>query len=139
MDRYIGADAHASSCTLAVLSPSGKRLGSHVVETNASALIEVIRTIPGPRHLCLEEGTLAGWLHEVLAPHVQTLVVAAVSESRGQKSDQQDAFGLAESPRVGCRSTERCTQSPCGRGARVATSPSSVSARSRALLPEPCL
>ena len=41
MDRYIGLDAHASSCTLAVVGPSGKRLGSHVVETNARALIEV--------------------------------------------------------------------------------------------------
>ena len=46
MDRDIGLDAHATSCTLAVMSPSGKRLGSHVVETNAKALIEVIRTIP---------------------------------------------------------------------------------------------
>ncbi len=30
MDRYIGLDAHASSCTLGVLGPAGKRLGSHV-------------------------------------------------------------------------------------------------------------
>ncbi len=35
MDRYIGLDAHPSSCTLGVLGPGGKRLGSHVVETNA--------------------------------------------------------------------------------------------------------
>ena len=28
MDRYIGLDAHASSCTLGVLGPGGKRLGS---------------------------------------------------------------------------------------------------------------
>ena len=46
MERYIGLDAHASSCTLAVVGPSGKRLGSHVVETNARALIEVLRGIP---------------------------------------------------------------------------------------------
>ncbi len=59
MDRYIGLDAHASSCALGVLRPSGKRPGSHVVETNAKALIEVLHSIPGPRHLCLEEGTLA--------------------------------------------------------------------------------
>ena len=26
MDRYIGLDVHASSCTLAVVGPSGKRL-----------------------------------------------------------------------------------------------------------------
>jgi hypothetical protein len=43
MERYIGLDAHASSCTLAVVGPSGKRLGSHVVETNGRALIEVLR------------------------------------------------------------------------------------------------
>ena len=48
MDRYIGLDAHASSCTLGVLGPSGKRLGLHVVEMNAKALIEVLRSIPGP-------------------------------------------------------------------------------------------
>ena len=37
MERYIGVDAHASSCTLAVIGPNGKRLGSHVVETNEGA------------------------------------------------------------------------------------------------------
>ncbi len=41
MDRYIGLDAHASSCTLGVIGPSGKRLGSYVVEANAKALIAV--------------------------------------------------------------------------------------------------
>jgi hypothetical protein len=56
MERYVGLDAHASSCTLAVLGPSGKRLGSHVVETNAKALTEILRAIPGPWHLCFEEG-----------------------------------------------------------------------------------
>ena len=101
MERYIGLDAHASSCTIAVMGPDGKRLGSYVVETNAKALIEVIRSIPGHRHLCLEEGTLAGWLYEVLSPQVEELVVAAVRESRGPKSDQRDAFGLAEALRIG--------------------------------------
>jgi len=55
MERYIGLDAHASSCTLAAVGPSGKRLGSHVVETNARALIEVLRGIPRNRHVCVEE------------------------------------------------------------------------------------
>jgi hypothetical protein len=40
MDRYIGLDAHTSSCTIATIGQSGKRLQSHVVETNAKALIE---------------------------------------------------------------------------------------------------
>jgi len=101
MDRYIGLDAHASSCTLAVVTPKGKRVGSHVVETNARCLIEAVRQIPEPRHICLEEGTLAEWLHEVLSPHTEKVVVAVVSESRGPKDDRRDAFGLADDLRLG--------------------------------------
>ncbi len=40
--------------------------GSHVVERKARVLIEVLCSIPGPRHLCLEEGTRVSWLYEVL-------------------------------------------------------------------------
>lgn len=29
MDRYIGLDAYASNCTLGVVTPKGKRVGSH--------------------------------------------------------------------------------------------------------------
>ena len=101
MDRYVGLDAHASSCTVGVVGPSGRRLSSQVVETNARALIEVVRAVPGKRHLCLEEGTLTEWLYEVLEPHVQELVVVGVRESRGPKNDKLDAFGLAEQLRIG--------------------------------------
>jgi hypothetical protein len=66
MDRYIGVDAHASSCTLAVVSGSGKRLRTQVVETNARCLIGAVRQIMKPRHICLEEGTLSEWLYEGL-------------------------------------------------------------------------
>ena len=101
MDRYIGLDVHASSCTMAVVGPSGKRLNSYVVETNAKALIEVLRGVAGSRRLCMEEGTLAEWLHEVLEPHIKELVVTGVRKSRGAKSDKHDAFGLAEQLRIG--------------------------------------
>ena len=101
MDRYIGLDAHASSCTVAVIGPSGRRLASHVTETNARALISTIEAIPRQRRLCMEEGALAGWLHEVLAPHVQEIVVTAVPQNRGPKSDKRDAFALAEMLRIG--------------------------------------
>ena len=100
----------AASCTLGVLSQSGKRVGTHVVgihvvETSAKSLIALLDTIPGRKHVCLEEGTMAGWLYEVLSPHVEEVeeveerVVAGVEESRGPKSDKSDkldAFGRAE-------------------------------------------
>jgi transposase len=106
MDRYIGLDAHTSSCTVAVIGQSGKRLQSQVVETNASALINVIRAVAKDRHLCLEEGPHANWLYEVLSPHVQEIVVALVNESRGPKNDKLDAFGLAEQLRIGAIRTK---------------------------------
>jgi hypothetical protein len=62
MDRYIGLDAHSSSCTVAVIGPSGRRLQSQVLETNAKVLIDFLKTIPGTLHLCLEEGTHSHWL-----------------------------------------------------------------------------
>jgi transposase len=106
MERYIGLDAHTSSCTVAVIGQSGKRLQSQVVDTNAKALIEVIRAVPKDRYLCLEEGPHSNWLYEVLSPHVQEIVVALVNESRGPKNDKLDAFGLAEQLRIGAIRTK---------------------------------
>jgi hypothetical protein len=52
-----------------------------------------------------EEGTLSEWLHEVLEPHVEELVVAGVRKSRGPKSDKRDALALAEQLRIGALET----------------------------------
>lgn len=101
MDRYIGLDVHAASSTVAVVGPSGKRLTSRVVETNGQALVEMIKTIPGRRHVCLEEGTQSAWLYEILSPHVDEVAVVVVDDSRGQKDDERDAFALAERLRGG--------------------------------------
>ncbi len=54
MERYIGLDAHAASCTLAVISQAGRRLKDFPVETNGQALVEAIRMIPGHKHLVFE-------------------------------------------------------------------------------------
>ena len=102
MERYIGLDAHAKSCTFGVISERGKRLKSGVVETNGRSLVEFVKTVPGRTHLCLEEGTQSGWLYEVLSPHVDEIVVTHLQEqSRGRKDDETDAFARAEQLRVG--------------------------------------
>jgi transposase len=110
MDRYIGLDVHAASTTIAIVSASGKRLGSQVVETNGQALVEAIKLIPGRRHVCLEEGTQSAWLYELLSPQADEVVVAAVEDSRGQKNDERDAFGLAERLRTGAIRTRVCKE-----------------------------
>jgi hypothetical protein len=39
MERYLGLDLRARSCTLAVIASSGRRLEDRGVETNGQALI----------------------------------------------------------------------------------------------------
>jgi transposase len=106
MDRYIGLDVHSQSCTLAILSPSGKRVGCKVVETSAAALIGALGQVPGQKHLCLEEGTQSAWLYEVLEPHVAELVVTVPKAKKGTKSDELDAWARAEELRVGSFETK---------------------------------
>jgi transposase len=96
MERFIGLDAHVQSCTVAVMGPTGRRIKPHVVETQGRALLELIRSIPGEKHLCLEEGKLSAWLYETLEPEVEQLVVCLPEPSRGNKSDARDAWKLAD-------------------------------------------
>ncbi len=101
MERSIGLDAHGDSCTFGVIGSSGRKLRHDVVETNGAALVQYVRNIPGDKHLCLEEGTQSNWLYEILSPHVKDIVVAGLTDSRGQKSDTLDAFRRAEELRTG--------------------------------------
>jgi transposase len=101
MERYIGIDVHAQSCTVAVLGPSGKRLATEVVATQGDALVSFVQRVKGRRFVCLEEGTQSEWIHEILAPHAEDVAVVVPPESRGNKSDRRDSWRLAEIARTG--------------------------------------
>jgi transposase len=101
MERFIGLDVHRPSTTCAVIDARGKRLRVDVVETNGQTLIEFLKLQPGTLRLCMEEGTQALWLAEILSPHVEQLAVVHVTESRGPKDDERDALALAEQMRTG--------------------------------------
>lgn len=101
MDRYLGLDAHAQSCTLTVMGPSGRHLKCQVVETNGRALVDAVRNVAGQRHLCLEEGTQSAWLYELLRPHVEELVVVVPPKRPGGKNDERDAWSRANDLRTG--------------------------------------
>jgi hypothetical protein len=70
MDKYVGLDVHATSCTAAVVDGRGKRQGSSVIETNGQALVEWVKKQAGHVHVCLEEGTQSAWVVEILSRHV---------------------------------------------------------------------
>jgi hypothetical protein len=66
MERYIGMDVHAGSCTLAVISEKGRRLKDFPVETNGQALVEAVRMIPGHKHLVMPDARLSSEILSIL-------------------------------------------------------------------------
>lgn len=112
MDRYIGLDGHSQSCTLGVLTATGKEVSREVVETNGAALVQAVRSIPGSKHLCLEEGTQSAWLYELLRNEVDEIVVTMPARRVGSKNDARDALELAEALRT--RAIERRVYKSCG-------------------------
>jgi len=101
MQRFIGMDGHSTSCTFVVLDPKGQVKRKAVVETNGHALIEFVKTIPGKRYLCLEEGAQSQWFYEILSPHVHDLAIVQGRKTSGPKDDDRDAYGLANRFRIG--------------------------------------
>jgi len=101
MERYLGADVHATSVTFSVLGESGKQLRHDVVETNGQALVGYLKQMPGRLHLCIEEGEWSQWLYEILSPHVAEMLVVRGEWKPGAKSDRIDAHGWAEKLRTG--------------------------------------
>jgi len=102
MERYIGLDVHSTTCTCVVLGPSGRIAKRAVVETRAEPLQELIRRVPKPSVLVMEEGNQSDWLFEILSPHASnTLVVQPEGSTRRHKSDALDAEWLARVARRG--------------------------------------
>jgi hypothetical protein len=85
-----------------VVDARGKHIGTHVLETSATALVDFLKGQTGCLRVCMEEGTQSLWLTEVLTPHVHELAVKAVggASARVPKSDSYDAFDLAEQLRT---------------------------------------
>lgn len=111
--RYIGIDAHSSTCTIVVMGPSGKRLNERIVETDRTALVEAVRGVAGERYICFEEGTLSEWLFEILEPLAKDIdVVQPPKRVRGSKNDSSDAWALAEAMRVQSKQVVRVFKEP---------------------------
>src|SRR5258707_706513 len=98
--KYIGLDVHKESISIALLNFSGKVGMECVIETKASTLLQFIHGLGGDVHLTFEEGTWAGWLYDLLKPHVTERVVCNPRKNallkEGSKSDRIDAHKLAE-------------------------------------------
>lgn len=101
--KYVALDVHQATTVASVREVSGRVIARTILPTEAPALVEWFRGMRGAVHVAFEEGTQAQWLHELLVPLVDRVVVC---DQRGQarqgnKGDQVDADELSERLRRG--------------------------------------
>ena len=95
--KYVAFDVHHATTVASVREPSGRVIDRRVLPTEASALSEYICGMRGAVHVVFEEGTQAQWLHEVLLPLADRVVVCdRRGEHRRNKNDRRDADELSK-------------------------------------------
>jgi len=104
--NYIGCDSHISSLDCAVVNERGQETKKQRMNTGVKELMEFVKSIPKPRTIIIEEGTLAGWLLEVCTAYGEKLIITDPKRNRwigraGQKNDTIDATKLAHLARGG--------------------------------------
>ena len=100
--QYLALDVHQATSVATVRDESGAIRMRATVPTEAKAIVGLVKGIGRPLHVAFEEGTQAQWLHDLLRPHADRVVVCNV---RGRsetvnKSDRIDADWLSEQLRL---------------------------------------
>ena len=101
--KYVALDVHQATTVASVRQESGRVIARTVLPTDGPALVEFFGGMRGAIHVAFEEGTQAQWLHDLLAPRVDRVVVCdRRGEARqGNKGDRLDADELSEQLRRG--------------------------------------
>lgn len=100
--QYLAMDVHQATTTASVRDQSGSIVMRATVATEARAILQLVRSAGQRVHVAFEEGTQAQWLHDLLVPHAERVVVCNKRGERGgNKSDQLDADDLSDRLRCG--------------------------------------
>lgn len=102
--KYIGIDAHSSTCTLCVVDPQGTEMDNRLIATNGRLLIDYVQSLGNNVVVAFEECDLSCWLFDILHKHVSKVIVchpAANAEYKRAKTDKLDARRLAQLLRGG--------------------------------------
>jgi len=104
--NHIGMDSHISTLEFAVVNEGGRLVKADRVATSVKGFMEFVRTVPRPRAIYMEEGTLAAWALETCVRFGEKLVITDPKKnhwisSSGQKDDPIDALKLAQLGRGG--------------------------------------
>jgi len=101
--QYLALDVHQATTVATVREESGSIRMRATVATEAGAIVALVRGLGSRVHVAFEEGTQAQWLHDLLQPYAERVIVCNVrgrSETTN-KSDRIDADWLSEMLRVG--------------------------------------
>jgi len=103
---WIAMDVHSSTCELIAATPGGRVRDRWTVATRLPELVEVVRSVPRPRAVVMEEGPLAGWLYRSLQAEADEVVACDPRRNHliakdGDKDDPIDAEKLLQLTRGG--------------------------------------
>jgi transposase len=105
--HYLGLDVHQATIVACVRDERGTIVMKATVPTEAPAILRLVRGLGSRVHVAFEEGTQAQWLHDLLLPDAEHVVVCNVrgKSEVANKSDRIDAADLSESLRLGSLKT----------------------------------
>src|SRR4030065_1322456 len=99
-------DCHITPLDFAVVNEAGRLVKANSVATSVNGFMAFVKTVPPPRTIYMEEGTLAAWVLESCVRFREKLVITDPKKnhwigSSGQKDDPIDALTLAQLGRGG--------------------------------------
>jgi len=80
--HYVGMDCHITTLDFAVVNEAGQLVKTKSVTTGVNNFIEFVKTVPQPRTIYMEEGSLAGWAFETCTRYKEKLVVTDPMKNR---------------------------------------------------------
>ena len=101
--QYLALDVHQATVVATLRSADGSIKMRATVPTEARAVTNLVRSSGSHVRVALEEGTQAQWLHDLIAPVAESVVVCNTRgrSETAKKSDKIDADRLSELLRVG--------------------------------------
>src|SRR6266567_2612931 len=96
--KYVALDVHQATRVASVREETGRVIARTIVPAEERAVVEFVRGMRGAIHVAFEEGTQAQWLHDLLVPIVDRVLVC---NRRGQSTPGQQGRS------AGCRRVVR--------------------------------
>ncbi|MFC1667978.1 IS110 family transposase [Chlamydiota bacterium] len=90
--KYIGLDAHSSTCTFCVVNEKGTEIDNTTIRTNGRLLINYLQSIQGRKSITFEECELSSWLYEIVKKEVEDIIVCNPVYNREYKTRKTDAI-----------------------------------------------